>query len=116
MVTGIIGLLSLILGFAIWAIKRKSAEDDSPETKHENAISNADAAIAAGPNGITQVNVSVEEAVHRGSTTTRAGTASTGLRNEAQAGGDSGGPGNPIRVPGIDELNRRLPGAAGPNA
>ena len=109
MVTGIIGLITLVLGFAVWIYKRKSAEDDSPETKHENAISNADAAIAAGSGGIERVNLQVEAAVHRGSV-------AVGGMPIAEGGGDTGGPGNPVRVPGIDELNSRLPGASGPDA
>jgi hypothetical protein len=115
MVTGIIGLLSLVLGFAIWAIKRKTAEQDSPETKHENAISSADSAIAQGPAGIQQVNLQVESAIDHGAGGRGAGPSGPRMPNPA-SGRDTGGPGDPVRLPGVDELNRRLPGASGPDA
>lgn len=112
MITGIIGLLSIVLAFGVWLFKRNAAKEDAPETKHENAISDADAAIAGGSNGVVHVNLQVEKAIERAG---GGGVAGTGLHHD-QAGGDPSGPGNPVRLPGIDELNRRLPGASGPDA
>jgi hypothetical protein len=111
---GIVTLLGSLVSVAFWWIKRAASKADDPATIRTNETERVDGAIAAGARGVDEVNRLVAAGV--------VGAESLGVSpggvsvGKAQSSGDSVGPVDPVGSEGIDELNRRLPGASGANA
>lgn len=106
-------LLGTLASIAFYLIRRRDSRVDDPKTIRTNELSCADAAIAAGPQGIDDVNRQLEAGVAASlSGADRAGVAVGGV-SIASGGGDSGGPGGPVRDAGVDQRGGGLLCASG---
>lgn len=112
----ILTLLGTLASLAFWLMKRQAARADDPTTQRTNETERVDGAIAQGPSGVDEVNrlVAGHVSAADGSGVQRGVVGVPG--GQAKSPGDSSGPVDPMGFGGIDELNRRLPGATGPDA
>ena len=115
-VIALLTLLGTLASIAFYLIRRRDLRVDDPKTIRTNELSRADAAIAAGAQGIDDVNRQLEAGVAASlSGADRAGLAVGGV-SIAAGSGDSGGPGGALRDAGINQHGGGLLRAAGTDA